>query len=121
MITNFEDYTYNFTELEEKTIIPILVKVLQVRVGKKNAIKNPYMVAKLAEMGHKTSEPRIRKMIHYIRNSGLVVLLMATQKGYYISRDKEEIKTYIETLHQRIDSIQMTIDQFEFQKKELDK
>jgi hypothetical protein len=105
MINNFEDYTHELSDYELKTLVPIIVKGLLTKVGKENAITNNQIVPKLKGKGYKVSSSRIRKIVHYIRVAGLIPCLIATSKGYYISNDKEEIKEYIDSLHQRADSI----------------
>lgn len=114
MITNFEEYTKELTENERDFIMPILVKVLRAR-RKDNQITNGEMVSKLWEKFNlKTSEPRIRKIISVIRNTGLVVGLIGTAKGYYSTNNKQEILDYIETMEQRKESISMVIDQMHY-------
>lgn len=106
MINNFEDYTQELTDYE-LTLVPIIVKGLSTKLGKHNAITNEVMTEKMKGAGHKVSTPRMRKIIHHIRVTGLVECLMATSKGYYISNDIEELKEYVNSLHQRADSIQL--------------
>lgn len=51
------------------------------------------------------TDARIRKIINYIRVNKLIVNLLATSKGYFISNDFEEINKYKESLIARANSI----------------
>lgn len=55
--------------------------------------------------GNNIDGPRVRKIINYIRLAGLSTNLIATSKGYKISTDAEEVRQYIKSLTDRIDSI----------------
>jgi len=112
MLTGFEDVTYKLSDYEKKLVQP-MVRGLQTKIGEKNAITNKEMVKKMKEAGYKISAPRIRKLIHHIRKEKLVLNLIATSKGYYISTDPKEIENYKKSLKQRIESIQVTLDSFE--------
>lgn len=100
----FEPQTAKLTDYERE-LVPVLVKCLENKVGKNKAVKNSYMVAKLREHGLLTSEPRIRKMLNYIRTKGLVECLVASSQGYYISTDIQELDDYIDSLRGREDAI----------------
>lgn len=117
MITNFEEITKELNQHEHDVIVPILIKVLRQRVGKDRAITNRTIVSELKKMNIKTSSPRIRKMIHFIRITGTVTRLIATSKGYFVPRTKAQLEKYIESLHQRVNSINEIIKQLEFQNK----
>jgi hypothetical protein len=49
---------------------------------------------------------RLRKIIHAIRMLNLIPCLIATNKGYYIAKTESEVNDYIESLQQRINSIE---------------
>lgn len=116
MITNFEELTEELTEQELNRIVPALIRGLRTKIGKENTITNKQMKEGLEEICNiKTTEPRIRKMIQYIRISGSIERLIATSKGYYISNDVQELKDYLESLMQRADSIMLTAKQIQFQ------
>jgi hypothetical protein len=52
----------------------------------------------------KLTEPRLRKIVNYIRTNSLLPLI-ATSSGYYVSNDRMEIINQIESLEQRANSI----------------
>lgn len=99
MITGFESYTYDLTD-NEKELVPLFVRSFQKRIGKENAVTATDIQKKLIISG-----PRIRKIIHYITVNYLVRGLIGTSNGYYISKDKEEVKRAILSLGQREEAI----------------
>lgn len=118
-IKGFEDITFELTPKEENEIVPAMIKALVKKTGKENAVTNQQMIEGLKSWGLKTTAPRIRKMIQYIRITGQVERLMATSKGYYISNNKEELEVYIESLVQRADAIYLLAKQLDYQKQKL--
>ena len=106
MITLFEDITYELTEYELNTLLPIVVKGLKSKYGKENAITNKKICEALKSKGYKVTEPRLRKVIHHIRVEQLIVGLCCNSKGYYVTDSIEELGRYVESLAQRIRSQQ---------------
>ena len=104
-IVLFEPETSKLSEYEKDELMPVMVKCLQNKVGKENAVTNCYMVEKMQEHGYKISETRVRKIINYIRIHGLIEHLMASNKGYYITEDKNEMSNYIQSLIGREEAI----------------
>ena len=72
MLKGFEEYTAPLDEYEQKVLLPLLIQGLKTKVGKENAITNPAIVSKLKEKGYKIEEPRVRKLISYIRINDLI-------------------------------------------------
>tara|TARA_R110002153_G_C13219143_1_gene488645 strand:+ start:573 stop:992 length:420 start_codon:yes stop_codon:yes gene_type:complete len=106
MIALFEDITYELTNYEIETIVPIVVKGLKNKVGKENAITNRVICEKLKSAQYKISEVRLRKVIHHIRIKQLIVGLCCNSKGYYVTNSFKELGRYVESLSQRIKSQQ---------------
>jgi hypothetical protein len=104
MIKNFDKETCRLSEYEEKSLLPFVVAALQNREGKENAITNKQLLHEYLQ-GCTVTEARLRKIINYIRNTGKVKCLMATNKGYFIARSREELETYIESLEGRTGAI----------------
>jgi hypothetical protein len=105
MIKGFEKETHELTEQELK-LVGLMVQGLKTKIGKINAITNKKMENALVDVGYKVNPSRIRKLIHHIRVKKLVPNLISTNKGYYIATSEEEIFDYIESLQQRINSIE---------------
>tara|TARA_R110000851_G_scaffold44178_3_gene108760 strand:- start:733 stop:1152 length:420 start_codon:yes stop_codon:yes gene_type:complete len=106
MITLFEEITYELTEYEIETLLPLVVRGLKGKVGKANSITNKAICEKLKASDYKISEPRLRKIIHHIRIEHLIVGLCCNSKGYYVTDSLEELGRYVESLAQRIRSQQ---------------
>jgi hypothetical protein len=126
MIRTFEEYTKELSEDERLYIIRRILHILTLAIGKEKSVtnkqimrdinvNNPIPVSKelkgnngntgFVVVNLKTSEPRIRHMIHILRVTDTLPLLVATSFGYYISNEKEEIETYIGSIEDRLRSI----------------
>lgn len=114
MIEGFEN-TSELTE-EEEWLMHKMVKWLQPKINKQNAVSARQMVKGMRAQGYNITEVRIRKIIHEIRVRGLVKCLVAGGRGYYITVDMREGEAYIRSLTQRINSIEAIrkamVDQF---------
>ena len=119
MINGFEKQTEPLTEYEQYVLLPIMVKCLERKYGKENAVTNAIMCSKLSERGYKVGEARIRKIINHIRVNSLIPCLMATSAGYYISKNAVEIRDYIASLKGREEAICAVRIALENQLKEL--
>lgn len=118
MINGFEKETHSLTE-KELQLVPLFVAGLITKIGKENAITNPAMVKAMEARGHKIGEPRVRQIIHYIRVYGLVNNLVGTSRGYYVENDPEKLAVYVESLNQRIRSLEEVRDSFTGQLEKL--
>jgi len=109
MIRTFEEYTSEMSSDEKEFIMPALIKILAVSIGRKNAVTNMEIINSinylLKDDSIKTCGPRIRHMIHVLRVSHTIPFLVASSKGYHISNDTEEIETYIGSIDDRLRSI----------------
>lgn len=105
MITNFDSHTQELNDYEEKTLQPIIIRGLSTKLGKASAITNKKICEILTQKGYEITDTRLRKIIHNIRAKDLVPLLIATSKGYYVSNDEQEIRDYVQSLSERINSI----------------
>lgn len=103
MIKNFEEITCGLTSIEKK-IIPVVISKL-----KQHSIKNPIKSFDLIkfinkETGVIIAQPRFRKICNFIRSNGILPII-ATSKGYYVSRNKIQIQNQIQSLLERSDAI----------------
>lgn len=114
MLTNFEEITAELTEYEMK-LVPMIVRKLNLKIGEWNATTSTHVIKVFKENGLKMSGPRWRKIINYIRVNNLVSLLISTSKGYYRATTDEEVRNYLESLKQRINSITTVYDAIENQ------
>jgi hypothetical protein len=108
-VTNFEEFTHELTS-EEMEILPVVVHGFR-NYKKESPIKAELIVTRMNEFlavrGFKTrmSQPRLRKMVNYIRTNGIIPLI-ATSNGYFTSDCKETIQEQIKSLQERANSIQ---------------
>jgi hypothetical protein len=101
MIKNFENITADLN-FEEKKLVPIIVKRFQNLRGKENIVTNQEIIDGIYKHYNvKLSQPRVRKIIQYIRLNNLLAGLIATQSGYYYTTRESEIREWIETMKQR--------------------
>ena len=107
MINGFEDYTYELTEYEQNVVLKLAVFVLKYARGKEKAITNQKAIREMKKIDEsvKVDGPRFRKIVSFIRVNGLIPNLIATSKGYYITDDRDEMISYIESLDQRVNQI----------------
>jgi uncharacterized protein (UPF0297 family) len=105
MIQGFEDQTEELIQYEIEVLVPLMVKGLSTKIGQDNAITNSKIRSRLKDKEMNISDARIRKIINYIRVNKLIINLLATSKGYFISNDPAEITRYKESLVARANSI----------------
>lgn len=116
MVNYFEQITNELSDYEKETIVPLIIRGLQKKIGKTNVITNAEMRTAIEHKYNiKITGARLRKVIQYIRLSGQIERLIATSKGYYISNDEEELENYVESLMQRAASISALAKQMNFQ------
>lgn len=102
---NFEEFTHNLTD-GEKWTAELLVLFFADRTGKKNTFRNQDLQAYLERVhGVVHSAPRIRKIIQYIRMKGMIKGLIATGRGYWVTTDPEELKSWIESMKERENAV----------------
>ena len=105
MITNFDSHTQELNKYELDVLQPIIIRGLSTKIGKSKAITNKRICALLKQKDYEITDTRLRKIIHNIRANDLLPLLIATSRGYYVSNNEEEIRDYIKSLSERINSI----------------
>ncbi len=104
MIKGFDRETQPLTEYEIGVLLPLLVKGLQTKLGRENAVTNKHIVNALKGTC-KLNEARVRKIINHIRTNDLVPGLIATSEGYFIAMTEAELLEYEESLKGREDAI----------------
>ncbi len=100
MIRNFYHETDSLSKFEEEHILPKIVSILQQCKGKSNALTNKMIIMRYGAAGSEM-ESRVRKVINFIRNNGIIPCLIATNKGYHIGTDAKEITDYEDSLRGR--------------------
>jgi hypothetical protein len=114
MIENFEEITKELNQ-EELKLVPVLIEKFS-NHSYANPIKAPDIVNEMNNnigcSNALMTGPRLRKLCNHIRSNGLLPLI-ATSKGYFISTDKDVIKSQIRSLRQRANSINNCADGLE--------
>ena len=90
---------------EENILMPMVVKCLGRHIGRDQAITNRKMCEALQDWGSEVSGIRMRKIINYIRRHKLIKCLVASNRGYHVTRDKDEMCSYIASIQGRIDAL----------------
>jgi len=112
MLQGFDEHTEELSEYEH-SLVPIFVRGLQTKQGKSKAITNEQMCEAMRKASHNVNPARVRKIINYIRNNGLIAGLIASSSGYYVTNDVKELKDYIDSLNGRINAIKRVKNKFE--------
>lgn len=120
MLTLFTNITEELTELEKNTLVPMLVDTLKL-THERNRIKGKDLCGWFKASGHQVTEPRIRKMVNYIRVTSAMGnnVLIGASNGYFITRDLHLVDDQIESIQGRIDSMQAVIDSLKAQKESI--
>ena len=110
MITTFEEQTHPLTDYELKTLLPLMIQGFTTKIGVTKCVTNPQICKALKNKGFEVNEPRIRKLVFYIRQQNLVPNLIASSKGYWIATDRKEVDTWVDSLKSRIDALNETLN-----------
>lgn len=106
MLKGFTNETAPLNDYEQQILLPVLVRCLGNKVGRINSVTNTYICTAMRKAGYKLSDARLRKVINYIRNHGLVKGLIATCDGYYVAETAQELRDYAESLRSRAEAIE---------------
>lgn len=104
MVTNFTEQTKPLTELQLKNV-EILLQCLK-NTSEKRQIPS-YVLVELINSkleSNFVSNRTIRKLVNYIRCSGIAAVI-GTSRGYYLSTDIKEISEQIKSLTERANSL----------------
>jgi hypothetical protein len=100
MLKNFEKITIELTPVELE-YVEFLGQWFMTNQGKKNTLKNSDIAKLINRMfGKNITEPRVRKVVQFLRTNGLPSLI-ATSNGYFYSDDISEIEAWVISLKQR--------------------
>ena len=104
MIRKFNRITDTLSRFENEYVLPKIVSILENCLGESQAVTNRRIIEMYGVSG-KESEARVRKVIYFIRNQGVIPCLIASSKGYYIATDAKDITDYEDSLRGRINAI----------------
>jgi hypothetical protein len=109
MLKGFEEYTSRLTNGDTWVAITVS-KWFGVGVG--HAIKCSTIIKRLEMIGVSMQPARLRKIIHHIRTAKAVENLIATEKGYFIAENDEELLNYKLSLKQRISAQKKLLESY---------
>ena len=90
--------TRSLSYYELNVLLPILLKGLEMKKGKKNAVTREQIIVGLKKQGLKISGSPIDRLIHYIRTNDLIEGLVGSLNGFYVSESEQEYIEYEKTL-----------------------
>ena len=118
MIEKFASESAPMSDVERDSYLPYIVKRLKNNVGEKMAVCNAKICNAISrEFGTQIKESRLRKIINVIRRTGEIDCLLASNKGYYVADNAQDVKIYIESLKQRESAIKEVREALEYQFK----
>jgi len=112
MNPSFKKHTESLTR-DELELMPIIIDGFKRHQGRFNAIvgkdivksiNRPEIMAKF-NIKAKTTEVRLRKIVNHLRTNKILPII-ATQDGYFMSYQPEDIRGQIESLQSRIEALQ---------------
>jgi len=109
MIDGFEQITYDLTDAEYK-LIPMFFKGFKNHIGEEKAISNKQIREMFAKKNIKIGDPRVRKIINFLRRERIITGLISSSKGYWVELDPLKVKKYRESLIQRANEIYAVAD-----------
>ena len=110
MIKGFEEFTAELNDYELRTLLPAVYHGMITKLGKEKAISSSEVVKAMNHHGLKITAPRLRKIMHIIRVSGMIPGILGTSKGYFIARTNDEYLDYLVSINQRLEHIQSLRD-----------
>lgn len=85
---------------------PTVIELIWERYGKANAINGKQIISEVQRIKNiKLAGSEVRQIIAFIRHDGIAPNLVASGKGYYRTKDRKELQTYIESLQGRVSAI----------------
>ena len=94
MKSKLKKSTYSLTDYDLNVLLPLLIKGLEQKKEKTNAVTANQIVWGLQRNGLKITKRHVFRLIGYIRMNDLVVGLMASSVGYYITNNEQELIKY---------------------------
>lgn len=79
---------------EQNVLLPILMKGLEMKKGKTNAVTSDQIVMGVRNQSLKINSSSVEMIINYIRMNDLIVGLMGSARGYYIISSEQEFIDY---------------------------
>lgn len=118
-ITLFTNITEQITDLEKNILVSLVLQTLE--KYSPHTVTSGQLCHYLRSLGYDVSDPRIRKMVNYIRvtNAAAPSVLIGSSKGYFLTSDVAVVDQQIESLEGRIDAMKAAIDSIKAQRLNL--
>ncbi len=117
MRTELKKETCPLSNYELNVLLPIVIKGLETKKGKANAVTNKQIVQGLQSHGLKVTVRQVCRLISYIRTNDLIVGLMGSRNGYYTTNSEREFIGYEHRLFKREASLKKVRLSIERQRK----
>ena len=101
MKSKLKENPYSLKDYDLNVLLPLLIKGLEQKKEKTNAVTANEIVNGLQRNGLKITKKRVFRLIGYIRMNDLVMGLMASSVGYYITNNEQELIKYEKRLMSR--------------------
>lgn len=98
----------------ERRLIPGMIDIMN-RTTPEKRIKTPQVVEELRiycnakGFNLKPNAPMVRKLVNLIRRNS-IISIVGTERGYYQSKDTEDIESAVQSLQERADAILAAVD-----------
>lgn len=109
MIQGFEQQTQPLNDYERGTLLPLIIRGLETKVGAAKVIAGSTIIRKMKAAGYKLDGPRLRKIINHIRINDYLPGLVSNSQGYFVANTASEIDECIVSLQGRVDATQAII------------
>ena len=96
-----EKRSRSLSNYEQNVLLPILMNGLEMKKGKENAVTNKQIVQSVRKHGVRINNFSVCLLVNHIRTNDLMVGLMATSNGYYVSSSEQELIDYEKNLMNR--------------------
>ena len=86
---------------ELNVLLPILKKGLEIKKGRTNAVTKKQIMLSIKKHGLKINNTGLSSLLAHIRENDLIVGLMASPDGYYITSNVQELMKYEDNILRR--------------------
>ena len=88
----------SLSKYDQNVLLPILMKGLENKKGKANAVTSKQIIQAVRDHGLKINYRSFNMLINYIRMNDLIVGLLGSSTGYYISNNEQDFINYEDSL-----------------------
>lgn len=104
---------------EQNVLLPIMIKGLKMKKTKANAVTANGIVLGIRSQGLRINCRNVERIIQHIRINDLIVGLMASSIGYFVTNNEQELMDYEKSLLCREASLRNTRMTMQRQRREM--